>query len=99
MNSSVQDKLKEDPRWDPARIIRAPHGTTRTCKSWQTEAAYSQHSGVMIVADGTDAAGKLLARVLVNDCGTGVMRHADAGNEAALECAKRYYLNLSMIEK
>jgi urocanate hydratase len=59
---------------------------------------YSQHSGVVIVADGTDAAAKRLARVLVNDCGSGVMRHADAGYEAAIECAKRNKLNLPMMK-
>jgi urocanate hydratase len=59
---------------------------------------YSQHSGVVIVADGTDAAAKRLARVLVNDCGSGVMRHADAGYEAAIACAKRNHLNLPMIK-
>jgi urocanate hydratase len=59
---------------------------------------YSQHSGVVIVADGTDAAAKRLARVLVNDCGSGVMRHADAGYESAIECAKRNGLNLPMIK-
>ncbi len=59
---------------------------------------YSQHSGVVIVADGTEAAAKRLGRVLVNDCGSGVMRHADAGYEAAIECAKRNKLNLPMIK-
>lgn len=59
---------------------------------------YSQHSGVVIVADGTEAAAKRLARVLVNDCGSGVMRHADAGYESAIECAKRNKLNLPMIK-
>ena len=59
---------------------------------------YSQHSGVVIVADGTDAAAKRLARVLVNDSGSGVMRHADAGYESAIECAKRNGLNLPMIK-
>ena len=59
---------------------------------------YSQHSGVVIVADGTDAAAKRLGRVLVNDCGSGVMRHADAGYESAIECAKRNKLNLPMIK-
>jgi urocanate hydratase len=59
---------------------------------------YSQHSGVVIVADGTDAAAKRLARVLVNDCGSGVMRHADAGYETAVACAKRNGLNLPMIK-
>lgn len=58
---------------------------------------YSQHSGVVIVADGTDAAAKRLARVLVNDSGSGVMRHADAGYETAVACAKRNGLNLPMI--
>jgi urocanate hydratase len=59
---------------------------------------YSQHSGVVIVADGTDAAAKRLARVLVNDSGSGVMRHADAGYESAIACAKRTGLNLPMIK-
>ncbi|MBS9780568.1 MAG: urocanate hydratase [Moraxellaceae bacterium] len=59
---------------------------------------YSQHSGMVIVADGTDEAEKRLARVLVNDCGSGVMRHADAGYELAIETAKNYGLNLPMVE-
>ena len=59
---------------------------------------YSQHSGVVIVADGTEAAAKRLARVLVNDCGSGVMRHADAGYETAVACAKRNGLQLPMID-
>lgn len=59
---------------------------------------YSQHSGMVIVADGTDAAAKRLARVLVNDCGSGVMRHADAGYELAIKTAKEYGLNLPMIK-
>jgi len=59
---------------------------------------YSQHSGVVIVADGTDAAAKRLARVLVNDSGSGVMRHADAGYESAIAAAKRNGLNLPMIK-
>ncbi|WP_213947810.1 urocanate hydratase [Luteibacter sp. dw_328] len=58
---------------------------------------YSQHSGVVIVADGTEAADKRLARVLWNDPGTGVMRHADAGYEDAIACAKEQGLNLPMI--
>jgi urocanate hydratase len=57
---------------------------------------YSQHSGVVIVADGSDAAAKRLNRVLWNDPGTGVMRHADAGYEIAIECAKEKGLNLPM---
>ena len=59
---------------------------------------YSQHSGVVIVADGTEAAARRLARVLVNDSGSGVMRHADAGYESAIETAKRNGLNLPMIK-
>ena len=58
---------------------------------------YSQHSGMVIVADGTDAAAKRLERVLINDCGSGVMRHADAGYETAVACAKRNGLKLPMI--
>ena len=59
---------------------------------------YSQHAGMVIVADGSDAAAKRLARVLVNDSGSGVMRHADAGYESAVACAKRNQLNLPMIK-
>jgi len=57
---------------------------------------YSQHSGVVIVADGSAEADKRLARVLWNDPGTGVMRHADAGYEAAKACAKEQGLTLPM---
>ena len=59
---------------------------------------YSQHSGMVIVADGTDAAAERLARVLVNDCGSGVMRHADAGYELAIATAKKQGLKLPMIK-
>ena len=55
---------------------------------------YSQHSGMVIVADGTDAAAKRLERVLWNDPATGVMRHADAGYEIALDCAREKGLDL-----
>ena len=58
---------------------------------------YSQHSGMVIVADGTDAAAERLARVLVNDCGSGVMRHADAGYELAVQTAQRFGLKLPMV--
>ena len=59
---------------------------------------YSQHSGMVIVADGSDAAARRLERVLVNDCGSGVMRHADAGYQTAVDCAKRNHLNLPMVK-
>jgi len=59
---------------------------------------YSQHSGVVIVADGTESAAKRLARVLVNDSGSGVMRHADAGYDSAIKTAKRNGLILPMIK-
>jgi urocanate hydratase len=55
---------------------------------------YSQHSGVVIVCDGTDAAAQRIQRVLWNDPGTGVMRHADAGYETAIACARKNELNL-----
>ncbi|MEH6699998.1 MAG: urocanate hydratase [Brevundimonas sp.] len=55
---------------------------------------YSQHSGVVIVADGTREAAKRLERVLWNDPATGVMRHADAGYEIAKDAAREQGLNL-----
>ncbi len=55
---------------------------------------YSQHSGVVIVCDGTEEADKRIARVLWNDPGTGVMRHADAGYDIAIDCAKEKGLDL-----
>ncbi|TBR12441.1 MAG: urocanate hydratase [Lysobacter sp.] len=57
---------------------------------------FSQHSGVVIVCDGTEAADRRLARVLWNDPGTGVMRHADAGYELAQQCAAEQGLKLPM---
>ncbi|MBV1790656.1 urocanate hydratase [Marinobacterium sp. D7] len=59
---------------------------------------FSQHAGVVIVADGSDAAAKRLGRVLWNDPGTGVMRHADAGYDIAIDCAKEQGLDLPMLE-
>jgi urocanate hydratase len=58
---------------------------------------YSQHSGVVIVCDGTEAADKRIARVLWNDPGTGVMRHADAGYDVAKDCAREKGLKLPMV--
>lgn len=55
---------------------------------------FSQHSGVVIVADGTDEAAKRLERVLWNDPATGVMRHADAGYNIARDCARDHGLRL-----
>jgi urocanate hydratase len=55
---------------------------------------FSQHAGMVIVADGTEAAARRLARVLWNDPATGVMRHADAGYESAIDCAREHGLNL-----
>ena len=58
---------------------------------------FSQHSGMVIVCDGTDEAAARIARVLHNDPATGVMRHADAGYEIAIECAAEQGLNLPMV--
>ncbi len=58
---------------------------------------FSQHSGVVILADGSEAAAKRLARVLWNDPGTGVMRHADAGYDIAKACAREQGLKLPML--
>jgi urocanate hydratase len=60
---------------------------------------YSQHAGVVIVCDGTPAAAKRIARVLWNDPATGVMRHADAGYETAIDCARANGLNLPMLRE
>ena len=55
---------------------------------------YSQHSGMVVVADGTEAAAQRIARVLWNDPATGVMRHADAGYDLAIDCARANGLDL-----
>ncbi|MBB1330977.1 urocanate hydratase [Pseudoalteromonas sp. SR43-7] len=60
---------------------------------------FSQHSGVVIVADGTDEAKERIARVLWNDPATGVMRHADAGYDIAKNCAKEQNLDLPMLNE
>ena len=60
---------------------------------------YSQHSGIAMVADGTDLAAEKIARVFWNDPASGVMRHADAGYEIAIESARRHNLNLPMLKK
>ena len=58
---------------------------------------YSQHAGVVIVCDGTAAAARRIERVLWNDPATGVMRHADAGYDSALACAREHGLQLPML--
>jgi urocanate hydratase len=58
---------------------------------------YSQHSGMVIVCDGTKEAARRIERVLWNDPATGVMRHADAGYEEAITCAREQHLDLPMV--
>ena len=58
---------------------------------------YSQHAGLVIVCDGSEAADKRIERVLWNDPASGVMRHADAGYEEAIDCAREYGLHLPML--
>jgi urocanate hydratase len=60
---------------------------------------YSQHAGMVIVADGTPEAAKRLERVLWNDPATGVMRHADAGYDIAIDCARERGLDLPSLAK
>jgi urocanate hydratase len=60
---------------------------------------YSLHAGVVIVADGSERAEGQLQRVLTNDPGTGVMRHADAGYERAIQVARERGLDLPMIDR
>jgi urocanate hydratase len=59
---------------------------------------YSQHSGVVIVCDGTPDAAKRIERVLFNDPATGVMRHADAGYDLAVQTAQRNHLRLPLLK-
>jgi len=58
---------------------------------------YSQHAGLVIVCDGSEAADSRIERVLWNDPGSGVMRHADAGYDEAIDCAREHGLNLPML--
>ena len=58
---------------------------------------FSQHSGVVIVCDGTEAAARRVGRVLWNDPGTGVMRHADAGYAESIDCAREQGLDLPIL--
>ena len=58
---------------------------------------FSQHSGMVIVCDGSEAAARRLERVLWNDPATGVMRHADAGYDTAKRCSKEQGLKLPML--
>jgi urocanate hydratase len=58
---------------------------------------YSQHAGMVVVCDGTDAAARRIERVLWNDPASGVMRHADAGYDTALDCAREHGLDLPSI--
>ena len=59
---------------------------------------FSQHAGMVIVCDGSDDAARRLERVLTNDPASGVMRHADAGYQEAIDCAREHDLNLPMVE-
>ena len=58
---------------------------------------YSQHAGLVIVCDGSEAADRRIERVLWNDPATGVMRHADAGYDQAIDCAREHGLKLPML--
>jgi urocanate hydratase len=64
-----------------------------------TGIGYSQHSGMVVVCDGSDAAARRLDRVLTNDPASGVMRHADAGYDIAIACAREHGLKLPMLDK
>jgi urocanate hydratase len=59
---------------------------------------YSQHAGMVIVCDGTEAAARRIERVLWNDPASGVMRHADAGYEEAIACARAQRLELPFLK-
>jgi urocanate hydratase len=60
---------------------------------------YSQHAGMVVVCDGTDAAARRIERTLTNDPAIGVMRHADAGYDIAVDCAREHGLKLPMLKR
>ncbi len=60
---------------------------------------YSQHAGMVVLADGTSEAAVRLKRVLTTDPGTGIMRHADAGYPEAIESARKFGVNIPMLPK
>jgi urocanate hydratase len=59
---------------------------------------YSLHAGMVIVADGTDAAARRIERVLTSDPGMGVVRHVDAGYDLAIQTAKEKGVNIPMMK-
>jgi urocanate hydratase len=59
---------------------------------------YSQHAGLVVVCDGTEAAARRIERVLWNDPASGVMRHADAGYQIAIDCAREQGLALPFLD-
>jgi urocanate hydratase len=60
---------------------------------------YSQHAGQVIVADGTAEAAIRLERVLTTDPGLGIVRHADAGYQQAIDAAKRHGIQMPMLDR
>ena len=64
-----------------------------------TGIGYSQHAGMVVVADGTEAQARKLERVLTTDPGMGVIRHADAGYERAIEVARERGIRVPMLER
>jgi urocanate hydratase len=60
---------------------------------------YSQHAGMVVVADGSEEADRRLERVLTSDPGTGIIRHVDAGYEAAIEVAERAHVRIPMRDR
>jgi urocanate hydratase len=58
---------------------------------------FSQHAGLVVVCDGSAAARRCIQRALWNDPASGVMRHADAGYEEAIACAREHGLKLPML--
>jgi urocanate hydratase len=58
---------------------------------------FSQHAGMVIVCDGTPESARRIERVLWNDPATGVIRHADAGYEAAIDCAREFHLKMPSV--
>ena len=96
-------------RTDNSRIIRSPRGPELSAKSWLTEAPLrmvmnnldpevAERPQELVVYGGIGRAARRLERVLWNDPGTGVMPHADAGYEIAIDCARENGLNLPSLQ-
>ena len=102
----IENGLHSDRGYGTAACARTMNELARLGATWVSlhhgggvGMGFSQHAGMVIVADGTDNAARRLQRVLWNDPATGVMRHADAGYEDAIACAREKGLDLPSLDR